>query len=97
MICASSVRKKEEKEIKIRRKMKAESADPDSVDEADLEIVLWFDSFVFVVIHLDAGRKTDLNVLSSSSSSSSSGSNSEFAFVFCFCCGPKELDRLLAD
>ena len=28
--------KKDEKDIKIRRKMKAESADPDSVDEADL-------------------------------------------------------------
>ena len=27
---------KEEKEMKIRRKMKAESADPDSVDEAEL-------------------------------------------------------------
>ena len=27
---------KEEKEIKTRRKMKAESADPDSVDEEDL-------------------------------------------------------------
>ena len=27
---------KEEKEINIRRKLKAESADPDSVDEADL-------------------------------------------------------------
>ena len=30
---------KEEKEIKIRRKMKVELADPDSVDEADLQIV----------------------------------------------------------
>ena len=27
---------KEEKDIKVRRKLKAESADPDSVDEADL-------------------------------------------------------------
>ena len=32
----SSVRGKEEKEINIRRKMKGESADPDSVDEAEL-------------------------------------------------------------
>ena len=31
---------KEEKQIKIRGNMKAESADPDSVDEADLLIVL---------------------------------------------------------
>ena len=31
----SSTRKKEEKEIKIRRKMKAELADPDPLDEAE--------------------------------------------------------------
>ena len=39
--------------------MKAESAETDSVDEADLQIVLWFDSFVFVLfIWTPVGRPT---------------------------------------
>ena len=34
--CASSVRKKKEKEIKLRTKLKAESADPDFISGTDL-------------------------------------------------------------
>ena len=61
----SSVNKERKKKLKLRRKLKAESADHKSMSDTDLSTAVVWLLHVFVVIHLDAGRLTDLNALSS--------------------------------
>ena len=58
---------REEKEVKIKRKLNAESAEHESISDTDIVNDCLCDSLVCVVIHPDAGRQTDLNALSSSS------------------------------
>ena len=65
---ARSSVKSVKKKLKIRRTLKSESAEHDSILDNDLWIIaVWLFRLCCVVIHLDAVRQTDLNAFSSSS------------------------------